>query len=216
MRHTEAACRVPQVGAERADAWFAASTSRGDTLGVADGVEAPATIRVAWTCCCIGPICDVQEVRHPVLASCHTGLLSLDRRTGTVTATSIGGCGFLVVRKGQIVARSIAGKLQVSTCPTSLPFLGVGTFLYGDINRPAAQQFRAQSEDMLLLATDGFFDNVDDGCVLSLMNELAGGTDPRRMHLYAETLALMARAARPKETRHKKMDDITVVLAVVN
>ncbi|BFG02500.1 protein phosphatase PTC7 homolog [Drosophila madeirensis] len=249
LRLLSVTCGIPRKRAEcqvlgqcGEDAWFAASTNRGDTLGVADGVgcgrisklspgEFSSSLMRSCERLALSPCHEprrldlllhrahreVQEERHPVLAGCHTCLLSLDRRTGTVSATNIGSCGFLVVRKGTIVARSTK---QTRNSIASFRG-GSAAILYDVIAQPSIQQFRAEAGDMLLLATDGFFDNVNDERVLSLISELDGRTEPCRMRLYAETLALMARAAtcstyRKGWNRQLKMDDITVVLAVVN
>ncbi|XP_034123396.1 uncharacterized protein LOC117580805 isoform X1 [Drosophila guanche] len=248
LRLLSVTCGIPskraeyQMGQCGEDAWFAASTNRGDTLGVADGVGggricklSPGEFsdslmrsceRLALNPCHEPRRLDlllhrahreVQEERHPVLASCHTCLLSLDRRTGIVSATNIGSCGFLVVRSGIIIARSTK---QSRNSIASIQG-GFAAILYDDIAQASIQQFRAEAGDMLLLATDGFFDNVHDERVLSLISELDGRTEPCRMRLYAETLALIARSATCStygkgSNRQLNMDDITVVLAVVN
>ncbi|XP_002134431.2 uncharacterized protein [Drosophila pseudoobscura] len=233
----------PRLGQCGEDAWFATSTSRGETLGVAkaNGVKSgricnlsPGDFSYSLMRSCerlaqrpshdprrLDVLLhrahrDVLDVRHPVLASCNTCMLSLDRRTGTVYATNVGGCGFLVVRNGQIAARS---RKHLQAFSTQLQ--GVGAYIYGDPYQAPIQELCVEAGDMLLLGTDGFFNNVDDERVLSLITELDGGTDPRRMHLYAETLALMARATacsnvRAAAGRNLNMDDITIVLAVVN
>lgn len=85
--------------------------------------------------------------------------------------------------------------------------------------------------DVLLLATDGVYDNVPQDLLLDVLSSVAGVADPMRLQMAANSLALMARTLSmnqkydsPFSQNARKMnivapggkpDDITVVLASV-
>ncbi|KAH8287370.1 hypothetical protein KR054_006234, partial [Drosophila jambulina] len=240
------------------DAWFHSSSPQADTLGVADGVGGWRTYGIdpgefstflMRSCHRLATYrnfdarrldlllnrayLDLLEQKCPVLGSCTVCLLSLNRENSTIYTANIGDSGFLAVRSGKVLCRSLEQQHQFNT-PYQLasppPCLG-GQFLVDMPDCADCQKFVTRRGDVLLLATDGVYDNVPLELLLEVLSELAGVGDPMVLQMAANSLALMARTLSlnpdydsPFSQNARKLniealggkpDDITVLLATV-
>ncbi|KRF93998.1 protein phosphatase PTC7 homolog isoform X1 [Drosophila mojavensis] len=240
------------------DAWFKTSTSKADTLGVADGVG-------GWRVYGIDPglfsrflmrscerlahtsdfdstrpehllaraYCNLLEQKQPILGSCTACVLTLHRESGILYAANIGDSGLLVIRNGAVVCRSVEQQHHFNTpYQLAVPPPGQGLNVLTDGPECAALlEFDMQPGDILMLATDGVYDNVSEELLLQVLSHAAGVTDPVKLQMYANSVALMARSLSfnphhespftQNARRHNidapggKPDDVTVILASV-
>lgn len=241
------------------DSWFKASTSTADVLGVADGVGGWRSYGIdpgefssflMKTCerlvHCVNfnpqrPVnllaysyCELLEQKKPILGSSTACVLVLNRENSTVYTANIGDSGFIVVRKGEIVHKSEEQQHYFNTpFQLSLPPPGHGHNVLSDSPESAdTLSFPVKEGDVILVATDGVFDNVPEKLLLDVLKDVEGVTDPVKLQMTANSLALMARSlsfdsefmspfainARRNNINATggKPDDITVVLATVS
>ncbi|ALC49795.1 CG12091 [Drosophila busckii] len=238
------------------DAWFRASTAQADTLGVADGVggwrvygiDPGLFSRFLMRSCerlahaadfepthpeqlLARAYCNLLEQKQPILGSCTACVLTLQRCSGKLFAANIGDSGLLIIRNGLIVCRSMEQQHHFNT-PYQLAVPPPGhdyNVLTDGPECAALLQFEMQSGDLLLLATDGVFDNVPEQLLLRLLGPAAGISSAAKLQMYANSIALMARSLSfnphhdspfsQNARRHNidapggKPDDITVLLA---
>lgn len=240
------------------DSWFKTATNTADVIGVADGVGGWRSYGIdpgefssflMKTCerlvHCINfnpqrPVnllaysyCELLEQKKPILGSSTACVLVLDRANSTVYTANIGDSGFMVVRKGEIVHKSEEQQHYFNTpFQLSLPPPGHGHNVLSDSPDSAdTMSFPVKEGDVILLATDGVFDNVPESLLLDVLKDAEGVTDPVKLQMTANSLALMARSlsfdsefmspfainARRNNINATggKPDDITVVLATV-
>lgn len=240
------------------DSWFKTSTSNADVLGVADGVGGWRSYGIdpgefssflMKTCerlvHCVNfnpqrPVnllaysyCELLEQKKPILGSSTACVLVLNRENSTVYTANIGDSGFMVVRKGEIVHKSDEQQHYFNTpFQLSLPPPGHDHNVLSDSPDSAdTLSFAVKEGDVILVATDGVFDNVPEKLLLDVLKEVEGVTDPVKLQMTANSLALMARSlsfdsdfmspfainARRNNINATggKPDDITVVLATV-
>ncbi|XP_016972739.1 protein phosphatase PTC7 homolog [Drosophila rhopaloa] len=240
------------------DSWFKASTESADVMGVADGVGGwrsygidpgefssflMRTCERLVQCSHFNPqrpvnllaysYCELMEQKKPILGSSTACVLILNRETSTVHTANIGDSGFIVVRQGQVVHKSEEQQHYFNTpFQLSLPPPGHGPNVLSDSPESAdTMSFPVRDGDVILIATDGVFDNVPEDLMLQVLSEVEGERDPVKLQMTANSLALMARtlslnseflspfalSARRNniQARGGKPDDITVVLATV-
>lgn len=240
------------------DAWFKTQTPNADVIGVADGVGGWRSYGIdpgefssflMKTCerlvHCSGfnpqrPVnlltysyCELLEQKKPILGSSTACVLVLHRETSTLYTANIGDSGFIVVRKGEIVHRSEEQQHYFNTpFQLSLPPPGHGHNVLSDSPESAdTLSFPVKEGDVILVATDGVFDNVPVKILLDVLKEIEGENDPVKLQMTANTIALMARSlsfdsefmspfainARRNNINATggKPDDITVVLATI-
>ncbi|XP_023169426.1 protein phosphatase PTC7 homolog isoform X2 [Drosophila hydei] len=240
------------------DAWFRTSTSKADALGVADGVggwrvygiDPGHFSRFLMRSCerlahsadfestrpeqlLARAYCNLLEQKQPILGSCTACVLTLNRESGILYAANIGDSGLLIIRDGAIVCRSLEQQHHFNTpYQLAVPPPGQGLNVLTDGPECAALlEFDMQPGDILILATDGVYDNVSEELLLQVLSHAAGVTDPVKLQMYANSVALMARSLSfnpnhespftQNARRHNidapggKPDDITVVLASV-
>lgn len=240
------------------DAWFKTQTSNADVLGVADGVGGwrsygidpgefssflMKTCERLVHCGNFNPqrpvsllaysYCELLEQKKPILGSSTACVLVLNRETSTVYTANIGDSGFIVVRKGEIIHRSEEQQHYFNTpFQLSLPPPGHGHNVLSDSPDSAdTMSFPVKEGDVILVATDGVFDNVPAKILLEVLNEIEGEKDPVKLQMTANSIALMARSlsfdsefmspfainARRNNIHATggKPDDITVVLATI-
>ncbi|XP_073834567.1 protein phosphatase PTC7 homolog [Musca autumnalis] len=240
------------------DSWFKTSTSNSDVLGVADGVGGWRSYGIdpgefssflMKTCerlvHCVNfnpqkPVnllaysyCELLEQKKPILGSSTACVLVLNRENSTVYTANIGDSGFMVVRKGEIIHKSEEQQHYFNTpFQLSLPPPGHDHNVLSDSPDSAdTLSFPVKEGDVILVATDGVFDNVPETLLLDVLKEVEGVTDPVKLQMTANSLALMARSlsfdsefmspfainARRNNINATggKPDDITVVLATV-
>lgn len=240
------------------DSWFKASTTNADVLGVADGVGGWRSYGIdpgefssflMKTCerlvHCVNfnpqrPVnllaysyCELMEQKKPILGSSTACVLVLNRENSTVYTANIGDSGFMVVRQGVIVHKSEEQQHYFNTpFQLSLPPPGHGQNVLSDSPDSAdTLSFPVREGDVILVATDGVFDNVPEKLLLDMLKDVEGITDPIKLQMAANSLAFMARSlsfdsefmspfainARRNNIHATggKPDDITVVLATV-
>ncbi|XP_011187506.1 protein phosphatase PTC7 homolog [Zeugodacus cucurbitae] len=240
------------------DSWFKTSTTNADVLGVADGVGGwrnygidpgefssflMKTCERLVHCVNFNPqrpvnllaysYCELLEQKKPILGSSTACVLVLNRENSTVYTANIGDSGFMVVRQGEIIHKSEEQQHYFNTpFQLSLPPPGHGHNVLSDSPDSAdTLSFSVKEGDVILVATDGVFDNVPERLLLDVLKECEGVTDPVKLQMTANSLALMARSlsfdsefmspfainARRNNINATggKPDDITVVLATV-
>ncbi|XP_012244564.1 protein phosphatase PTC7 homolog isoform X3 [Bombus vosnesenskii] len=226
------------------DAWFSAKFKTVEVIGVADGVG-------GWRHYGIDP----GEFSSFLMRTCErlvsmgrfkpsepAGLLArsstacvivLNKETSSICAANIGDSGFVVVRKGEVVHRSSEQQHYFNTpFQLSLPPPGHSGLVLSDSPESAdTSSFGVEDGDVILLATDGVFDNVPDQLLITEMRKVQGERDPTKIQGVANSIAWMARSlafdgafmspfaqsARENgiDTIGGKPDDITVLLATV-
>lgn len=240
------------------DAWFKTSTASADTLGVADGVGGWRVYDIdpgKFSCFLMRSCerithsveydarqpaqllarayCNLLEQKQPILGSCTACVLALHRDSHTLYAANIGDSGLLVIRHGYIVCRSMEQQHQFNT-PYQLAVPPPGHPLNVLTDGPesaAILQFDVEYGDIVVLATDGVYDNVPEEMLLLMLSPACGIADPAKLQMYANSVALMARCLSFSPTydspfsqqakRHNidapggKPDDITIILASV-
>lgn len=240
------------------DAWFKTSSPRCDTLGVADGVGGwriygidPGQFSGFLMRSCERLVrsgeydtgrpeellarayCNLLEQKQPILGSCTACVMALHRDSNTLHAANIGDSGLLVIRDGYIVCRSMEQQHHFNT-PYQLAVAPPGHELNVLTDGPecaALLQFDMKRGDIVILATDGVYDNVSEEMLLQTLSSASGTVDPVKLQLYANSVALIARSLsfNPNHDspfsqhakRHNinapggKPDDITVILASV-
>jgi protein phosphatase PTC7 len=146
---------------------------------------------------------------------------------------NIGDSGFLVVRQGEVVHRSQEQQHYFNTpFQLSLPPTELQSEVLSDQPESADQyEFPVQDGDVILLATDGIFDNVPDQLLIEEMDKVQNCKDIEKIQQCANGIALMARklSRDPKflspfsvnalangiVADGGKPDDITLLLATV-
>lgn len=240
------------------DAYFTAKYRTADVLGVADGVGGWRNYGIdpgefssflMRTCerlvtsgrfSCTEPTSllarsyyELLENKQPILGSSTACIVILNKETSTLYTANIGDSGFVIVRRGKVIHRSEEQQHYFNTpFQLSLPPVTHTTQVLGD--RPECadtSSFQVENGDVILLATDGVFDNVPDSLLIPELVRVQGSTDPMQLQLVANTIALMARTLAFDETHMSpfaiqarangintqggKPDDITVLLAIV-
>lgn len=152
-------------------------------------------------------------------------IVSLDKSNGKLDTCNLGDSGFVIIRGNRIVARSMAQQHRFNA-----PFQLMLT-PDGDVNdcshMSASHTFSLQSDDLVIVASDGLWDNLFENDILSIvMNE-----KPIKPTEIATRLVGQARKFAEREDydspfsvesrRHGKnhqggkLDDITVIVGVV-
>jgi len=178
---------------------------------------------------------EMQENKQQIVGSSTACLMMLCHSDLKLYTANIGDSGFLVVRCGEVVHRSQEQQHYFNTpFQLSLPPTELQSEVLAD--RPdAADQyaFSVEDGDVILLATDGIFDNVPDRLLVEEMDKVQHCKDEVVLQQSANTIALMARrlsrdsqflspfsinalAAGIEAGPGGKPDDITVLLATVS
>ncbi|CAB0001231.1 unnamed protein product [Nesidiocoris tenuis] len=239
------------------DAWFSARVKSADVLGVADGVGGwrnygidPGEFSSFLMQTCERLVTsgrfngepgnllarsyyELLENKQPVLGISTACVVVLNRATSTVYTANIGDSGFLIVRRGVVVHRSEEQQHYFNTpYQLSLPPPDHSRSVLSDRPESASTtNFRVEDGDVILLATDGVFDNVPDKILLNELSRVQGERDPVKLQNVANSIAFMARKLAFDEkfmspfsktarsyginVTGGKPDDITVLLATV-
>lgn len=106
-------------------------------------------------------------------------MLILNRENSTVYTANIGDSGFIVVREGTIVHRSEEQQHYFNTpFQLSLPPPGHGENVLSDSPESAdSLSFPVLDGDVILVATDGVFDNVPIKLLLDSLKEVSAYRD---------------------------------------
>ncbi|KAI9316389.1 phosphatase 2C-like domain-containing protein, partial [Dichotomocladium elegans] len=255
------------------DAFFHTYTPYGMALGVADGVGGWAEAGVdpaifSWTLMNNAAGIAKKSEEHPpidalqildtafhqlrrggkVAAGSSTAcILNLCKTTGEMTSVNLGDSAFLLIRDEKIVYESPSQQhyfncpFQLTVVPDTYP--DRDNFVT-DMPKDADQKtFFLKDNDIILLATDGYFDNVYSSETLEIVNRVMGNilaspkgdisdedvadsvrnlaktlTDAaRRFSLDPKRLSPWARDARAHGSNYRggKIDDITCIVTLV-
>ncbi|CAD6215854.1 GSCOCG00000670001-RA-CDS [Cotesia congregata] len=240
------------------DAWFTAKFKALEVIGVADGVggwrhygidPGEFSSYLMKTCerlVSLGKFVphepagllaksyyELLENKQSILGSSTACVIVLNKETSSIYAANIGDSGFVIVRKGKVVHRSSEQQHYFNTpFQLSLPPPGHSDLVLRDSPESAdTSTFGVEDGDVILLATDGVFDNVPDQLLVTEMRKVEGERDPTKIQGVANTIAWMARSlafdgnflspfaqsARQNgiEAIGGKPDDITVLLATI-
>ncbi|XP_016951103.1 protein phosphatase PTC7 homolog fig [Drosophila biarmipes] len=240
------------------DSWFVSSTPLAEVMGVADGVGGWRDLGVdagrfakELMSCCSGQtqssgfdgrnprdllIAGYQELTHrenPVVGSSTACVVTMHRRDCTLYTANLGDSGFLVVRNGRVLHRS-----QEQTHDFNTPYqLTVApedrkeSFYMDSPEMAVSTRYSLLPGDLVLLATDGLFDNLPESMLLKILNGLKerGERDllegasqvvekARELSLNASFQSPFALKAREHNVPYSgggKPDDITLILASV-
>lgn len=122
-------------------------------------------------------------------------VLILNKETSTVYTANIGDSGFIVVRHGEIVHRSEEQQHYFNTpFQLSLPPPGNNNVLSDSPDSADQYSFPVKDGDVILVATDGVFDNVPKKLLLETLKEVEGERDAVKLQMTANSIALMARS----------------------
>jgi len=179
---------------------------------------------------------EMQQCKKPVIGSSTACLAMLSHADGKLYSANIGDSGLLVVRDGEVVHRSSEQQHYFNTpFQLSLPPSEMASDVLSD--RPEAAdryEFNVEDGDVILLATDGVFDNVPDALLVEQISSIKGCTDDLvKIQQCCNSLAFLARQLSrdenflspfAKNARRSgyadvsggKEDDVTVLLAAVN
>ncbi|KAK4294715.1 hypothetical protein Pmani_032680 [Petrolisthes manimaculis] len=176
---------------------------------------------------------ELLENKTHILGSSTACVVVLQGDMGHLYSANIGDSGFVVVRNGSVVHRSQEQQHYFNTpFQLSLPPPGTNAQVLSD--RPESAEtldFPVKEGDLLMVATDGVFDNLPDATIVREMNKVQGSTDLLLLQQAANSIAQQARrlafdedymspfARNARENGINaiggKPDDITVVLATI-
>lgn len=177
---------------------------------------------------------EMQENKQQIIGSSTACVMMLSHADLRLYTTNIGDSGFLVVRSGEVVHRSHEQQHYFNTpFQLSLPPTELQSEVLADRPESADQyEFSVEDGDVILVATDGIFDNVPDRLLVQEMTVVQHCKDELKIQQCANSIALMARklSRDPKflspfsvnalaagiEAEGGKPDDITVILATVS
>ncbi|KAL7729323.1 hypothetical protein ACLKA6_008900 [Drosophila palustris] len=241
------------------DSWFISSTPKAEVIGVADGVGGWRKMGIdsgifakELMCWCSNNAQRAEfDGRNPrqllidsfnqmrarcdnVLGSSTACLVALKRADCTLHTANLGDSGFLVLRNGKVVHRSDEQHHGFNTpFQLAIPPNERKHNSYSDEPKQATStQMPLQQGDLVLLATDGLFDNVPESMLVRHLGTLHGETQREKLQLVANQLvtlandlsfdpnfqspfALKARANNINYGNGGKPDDITLILASV-
>ncbi|XP_033167410.1 protein phosphatase PTC7 homolog fig [Drosophila mauritiana] len=240
------------------DSWFVSSTPLAEVMGVADGVGGWRDLGVdagrfakELMSCCSGQtqlsdfdgrsprnllIAGFQELTHreqPVVGSSTACLATMHRKDCTLYTANLGDSGFLVVRNGRVLHRSVEQTHDFNTpYQLTVPPEDRKESYYCDKPEMAVStRHSLLPGDLVLLATDGLFDNMPESMLLSILNGLKerGERDllegasrvvekARELSLNASFQSPFAIKARQHNVSYSgggKPDDITLILSSV-
>jgi protein phosphatase PTC7 len=177
---------------------------------------------------------EIKENKQQIIGSSTACLMMLSHTDLKLYTANIGDSGFLVVRQGEVVHRSQEQQHYFNTpFQLSLPPTELLSEVLSDQPESADQyEFPVEDGDVILLATDGIFDNVPDQMLVAEMDKVQNCKDIEKIQQCANCIALMARKlSRDPEfmspfsvnalasgimAEGGKPDDITVLLATVS
>lgn len=239
------------------DAFFIATHPSADVLGVADGVggwrhygvdpsmfsqkimESCATLVQSGKFVPSDPVDlltngfeEMSENKAPLEGSSTACIVMLDRIQKTLHAANLGDSGFMVVRKGKIILRSEEQQhFFNSPFQLSIPPLQRRGEVHTDLPKDAVvSSCKIEHGDIIVTATDGLFDNMDESLILQ---ELLNLQDYKEESLKATATRIAEQALelsydsdymspfakQAKENGYHvtggKPDDITVLLSLV-
>lgn len=240
------------------DAYFVAGTKHSDVLGVADGVggwrqygidsslfssalmesckrfvlegglESSSPINIVKA-----GFQDLTEHKEPLFGSSTACIMVLDKKSQMLHSSNLGDSGFLVIRQGSIVHQSSEQQHYFNTpYQLAIPPPGqAGAVIQDSLDEAESTSFSVELGDLIVLATDGLFDNVSTEQILNELSQLEDHSS-ESIQRVTDSLANLARAhsfdptfSSPFSEQARcegfniiggKPDDITVLIAVVS
>lgn len=181
---------------------------------------------------------EMQQSKRPIIGSSTACVAILNHADGKLYTANIGDSGFLVFRGGRVVHRSQEQQHYFNTpFQLSLPPPNMATEVLSDAPESADRyEFSVKHGDVILLATDGIFDNIPDSVLVKEVGSLQRGPDApdaAEIQACANSIALIARKLSQDESFLSpfaknarangfsnvvggKEDDVTVILAAVS
>ncbi|RUS15258.1 phosphatase 2C-like domain-containing protein [Jimgerdemannia flammicorona] len=186
------------------DAFFHTSTPKGLVLGVADGVGGWAEVGVdpalfSWTlmnnAASIAKKIDSLDAQQildgaftelvkggKVTAGSSTAcILGLCKATGQMTSSNLGDSAFILIRDHKVIYESPSQQhffncpYQLTVVPENYP--NRNKVIHDQPKDAQRHSFSLEDGDLILLATDGFFDNVFAYEALAIINHELAGAD---------------------------------------
>lgn len=240
------------------DSWFSVGTPKAVTIGVADGVggwrkdgiDSGKFADELMSCCCSNaqsPEYDGKDARKllvesfdqmkntEVFGSSTACLLALDRSNCMLHTANIGDSGFLVVRDKALLYKSTEQEHSFNTpYQLAVPPSNFVHKVHCDAPEKAmATHMKLRQGDMVLLATDGLFDNVPQYLLVRVLGTMHGTDDVNELQALADTLVdaadqlahntsyqspfcMRAKTHQLPVGSGGKPDDITVILGSVS
>ncbi|ALC48049.1 fig [Drosophila busckii] len=241
------------------DSWFVSSTPTAEVLGVADGVggwrrlgiDAGAFASELMDCCAkqtqrgdfdgrnvqqllIDGYGQVRSHAKGVHGSSTACLLAMNRSNCMLHSANLGDSGFLVVRNDKVIYKS-EEQLHDFNTPYQLTAAPAEQEANVYCDRPESaviSKLSLHPGDLVILATDGLFDNVPESILLQLLRRLPSNRDEQQLQQIANRVvevakdfstcsyfqspfAIKAKASNVRYEGGGKPDDITVILASV-
>ncbi|XP_060075741.1 protein phosphatase PTC7 homolog [Ylistrum balloti] len=181
------------------DAYFITRNKLADVIGVADGVggwrnygvDPSAFPKTLMTTCermvkegRFNPRTPVkiiqasyEEMQHqkiPLVGSSTACVVSLHREEHTIYTANLGDSGFLVIRDSEVIHRSVEQQhyfntpFQLAVVPPSQE----GQVLSDSPTMADSTSFKVEEGDILLLGTDGLFDNMCEDMIVDHISKL--------------------------------------------
>lgn len=175
-----------------------------------------------------------EQKNFGIIGSTTVCILSFDHESGVLDTANLGDSGFLLLRRGQVIARSQKQTHTFNT-PKQLAWTPPTINCIKDSPSDASKlTIPCIPGDIIITATDGLFDNISESMILKEISKLPETDDITRKDLdkSAQSLASLARrkandksfsspfslAARSAGVKYQggKVDDITVIVSAVS
>ena len=179
----------------------------------------------------------MKRSKIPVVGSSTACVTMLNHQNGKIVTANMGDSGLIVVRDGKLI-HCTEDQVHCFNTPyqLSLPppgHMDPGT-LVDDPEDADVYEFNAQDGDIIMLATDGVFDNIPISLLLTEINCLKGNqNDLKSLQQCCNSIAFITKKLSRDENymspfaknamlhgymdmRGGKEDDITVLLSVVS
>ncbi|CAG5118916.1 unnamed protein product, partial [Candidula unifasciata] len=201
------------------DAYFVSRSKVADVLGVADGVGGWRNYGIDPSVfpCTLMQVCErlvreghfvpqspakiiaasyseMLEQKLPILGSSTACVVSLHREEKTIYSANLGDSGFLVVRNSEVVHRS-ADQQHYFNTPYQLalaPPMQEAQWLNDSPEMAESSSFKVQDGDILMLATDGLFDNMSEDMIVRTLSYLHSQKEEERIQHAAASIAQCA------------------------
>ncbi|XP_075248639.1 uncharacterized protein LOC142341525 [Convolutriloba macropyga] len=181
----------------------------------------------------------MYDLKQPIVGSSTVCIVVLERLANTLYSANLGDSGCLVVRSGSIVHRTAMQQhffntpFQLAMLPPPVPGEAEGGILSDRVVDCSEERFQLQVGDIVMVATDGLFDNLADSHILKELNYLDKkspdedllrdtverlATKARQMSHdphYSSPFSKLARLEAGLNITGGKPDDITVLLSWV-
>ena len=175
---------------------------------------------------------DLLEEKAPLIGSATACIVSLCRKTRTLNSVNLGDSGYIIVRKGKVVARSEALMHYFNT-PfqlSNVPHTQEGQAISDMPENGLTNAVPVEEGDLIVIATDGLFDNLHEDMIVEHISKLKTFTveslqrvanslasSARRLAFDPDYMSPFALAAKDAglDICGGKPDDVTVVVAVV-